>query len=267
MKKNITLFAILAVLLLTSCVQQKPAELYVPKNTVEFAGNAFTAFSLGGDVKIYATEDADNPSKRVIQAVVPIRKETDSAVSGLKINLTPLDDRGIRVREGFALEGEDLDNLLPVYNAGSGVERTIVFSLPAGPEGRKLFSSKEAAELLGKIKGVRMDFNVENTVENEAVAAPAKPAAPAAKQSSPDKKKEEFPMTLDGLCRKYGIYGYLARYEAALKNGDKKGAKKIEDQLWEIEKRVKNDKSIPENLRDRFKDYVEDKEDEIEDRY
>ena len=121
MNKIITLFAFLAVLLLTSCVQQKPAELYVPKNTVEFAGNAFTAFSLGGDVKIYATEDADNPSKRVIQAVVPIRKETDSAVSGLKINLTPLDDRGIRVREGFALEGEDLDNLLPVYNAGSGL--------------------------------------------------------------------------------------------------------------------------------------------------
>ena len=74
-------------------------------------------------------------------------------------------------------------------------------------------------------------------------------------------------MTLDGLCRKYGVYGLLARYENALKNKDKKGAKRIEDQLWSIEKKVKADRSIPESLRNRFKDYIEDKEDEIEDRY
>jgi hypothetical protein len=59
----------------------------------------------------------------------------------------------------------------------------------------------------------------------------------------------------------------LAQYEKAIKNGEKKRAKKIEDQLWEIEKSVKNDSSIPSSLRKRFVDYIEDKEDEIEDRY
>lgn len=74
-------------------------------------------------------------------------------------------------------------------------------------------------------------------------------------------------MTVDGLCRKHGIYGMLSRYESALRNGDRRGAKRIEDQLWTIEKRVRNDKSIPESVRNGFVRYIENKEDEIEDRY
>jgi len=253
MKKVLFLLASATCLLLTSC-GQKSAELYIPKNTVEFAGNAFSSFSLGADVKLYSTQDLDNSSKWVIQAVVPVRKEMQAPIPSLQISLTPLDERNIRVREGLVLEGEDLPNLVPVYNAGNGVERTIVFSVPDGFGGKKLFSGKEAAELIKKTKGVRMDFNVGGPAPaSEAVAVPGVP--------------EEFPMTLDGLCRKHGVYGLLGRYDAALRRGDKKGAKRIEDQLWSIEKKVKADNSIPSALRDRFKDYVEEKEDEIEDRY
>ena len=256
MKKVLFLLASAAVLLLASC-SQKPEELYIPKNTVEFAGNAFSAFSLGADVKLYTSPDPDNSSKWAVHAVVPVRKEIQEPIPSLRINITPLDDRSIRVREGLVLEGEDLPSLVPVYNTGSNVERTIVFSVPADEYGdKKLFSAKEAAELVKKTKGVRMDFIIEGPTQ----AATAQPvAAPAA--------QEEFPMTLDGLCRKYGVYGLLGRYDAALRRGDKKGAKRIEDQLWSIEKKVKADASVPSSLRDRFKDYVEDKEDEIEDKY
>ena len=59
----------------------------------------------------------------------------------------------------------------------------------------------------------------------------------------------------------------LAQYETHIKNKDKKAAKKVEDQLWQIEKKVKADNSLPEDLRKSFRNYVEDKEDEIEKRY
>lgn len=253
--KRVLFLATLLSLTLVACNQQKSAELYIPKNTVEFAGNAFTSFSLGADVKLYSAPDPDNDSKYAIHAVVPVRKEMQGAIPDLSINLTPLDDRSIRVREGLVLEGEDLPNLVPVYNASPNVERTIVFSVPAGPDGsKKVFSAKEAAELIKNTRGVRMDFNISNNVP--VATTPATPAQP-----------EEFPMTLDGLCRKYGVYGMLARYNNALRDGNKKGAKRIEDQLWAIEKKVKADKSVPEWLRDRFVEYIEDKEDEIEDRY
>ena len=74
-------------------------------------------------------------------------------------------------------------------------------------------------------------------------------------------------MTLDGLCRKYGVYGLLAQYESALRNDNDKRVKQLEDQLWSIEKRVKNDGNVPSWLRDRFVEYIEDREDELEDRY
>lgn len=245
------LFLAAALLVAAACDSDKPAELYVPKNTVEFAGNAFTDFSLGADVKLYSAQNPDNKSEWVIQAVVPVRKETKNKIGVLEIDLIPLDDRGIRVRDGFVMHGEDLDNMVPVYNAGDAVERSIVFSV--SEDGRKkYFSGKEAAELIARTKGVRMDFNISNptAVKEEAAATPS-----------------EYPMTLDGQCRRFGVYGMLSQYDNALKNGNKKRAKQIEDRLWEIEKRVKNDHSIPSSVRDAFVRYVEDKEDEIEDRY
>jgi hypothetical protein len=251
------LLLVSAALLAASCGfvgnKDASAELYVPKNTVEFAGNAFTSFSLGADVKLYTAAKPDDNSKWTLQAVVPVRKETNANISGLEIKLTPLDDRSIRVRDGMVLMAEDLADLVPVYNAGNGVERTIVFSID-DETGQKYFSAKEAQELIAKTKGVRMDFNLVG-------------GAPEVKAEEPKTEPEEYPMTLDGQLRKYGIYGKLAQYDKALRNKDKKKAKRIEDEMWAIEKKVKNDYTIPEWLRKSFVKYIEDKEDEIEDRY
>lgn len=258
--KRILLLAAVAALAL-SCSENKSQELYVPKNTVEFAGNAFTDFSLGADVKLYATPNPDNKKQWLVQAVVPVRKETKAKIDGLDIRLTPLDDRGIRVRDGFAMEGEDLEHLVPVYNAGEAVERTIVFSVAEGGV-KKYFSLKEANELLSKVKGIRMDFTVSNP---QPAAADKKSTAASTSSSSSSSAKE--PLTLNSLCNQYGVYGLLSQYESALKNGNSKRAKQIEDQLWSIEKKVKNDYTVPAWLRDQFVDYIEDREDAIEDKW
>jgi len=257
MKRILILAAVAA--LAISCSEKKTTELYIPKNTVEFAGNAFTDFSLGADVKLYATPNPDNKKQWLVQAVVPVRKETKAKINDLDIRLTPLDDRGIRVRDGFAMEGEDLEHLVPVYNAGDGVERTIVFSVAEGGV-KKYFSSKEANELLSMVKGIRMDFTVSNP--QPAAADKSKPAAAASSSSSGSE-----PLSLNSLCNQYGVYGLLSQYESALKNGNSKRAKQIEDQLWTIEKKVKNDYAVPAWLRDQFVDYIEDREDAIEDKW
>ena len=249
MKKLFVLFCFTA--LAWACGSDKPTELYVPKYTVEFAGNAFTSFSLGADVKLYTSQNPDASKEWTVQAVIPVRKEVKGAIDGLSINLVPLDERGIRIRDGFVLEGEDLANLVPVYNSADNIERTIVFSV-AQDGVKKYFTKKEAEKLLANTKGVRMDFNV---ASSKGVAAVA------------EQPKQENPNTLDALCKKYGVYGLLSQYESALRNDNNRRAKQIEDQLWSIEKKVKNDGSVPSWLRDRFVEYVEDREDQIEDRY
>ena len=134
--KRIFLLALAAVLF-AACANNEPSELYVPKSTVEFAGNAFSSFSLGSDVKLYTTISPENASEWTVQAVVPVRKETEATLESLDIKMVPLDDRSIRVRSGFVLQGEDLQSLVPVFNAGKSVERTVVFSVA---EGKKSFT-------------------------------------------------------------------------------------------------------------------------------
>ena len=56
--------------LMASCGGNNSKELYVPKNTVEFAGNAFTSFSLGSDVKLYTSPNPDAPKQWTVQAVI-----------------------------------------------------------------------------------------------------------------------------------------------------------------------------------------------------
>ena len=241
-----------AAAMFAACGNNQPSELYVPKGTVEFAGNAFSSFSLGADVKLYAVPSPSNSSEWTVQAVVPVRKETEAQLEELQISMVPLDAHNIRVRDGFVLVGEDLQNPLPVYNAGNGVERTVVFS--AG-DGQKYFSKKEADEIIAKTKGVRIDFNAVEKVKEE--------ARPTQKASI----VPQTPRTVEDLCRKYGIYGKMSRYETLIKNKDKKAAKKVEDEMWEIEKKVKNDNSLPEDLRKSFVSYVEKREDEIEKKY
>ncbi|MCR4995524.1 MAG: hypothetical protein K6A32_09180 [Bacteroidales bacterium] len=275
MKKNLFFFAAIA-LLAIACTSEKPTEIYIPKNTVEFAGNAFTCFSLGADVKLYSVQNPDESDEWTIQAVVPVRKDANLYLNTLSIDLLPLDDRGIRLRDDIVLAAEDLPNLLPVYNGGVQVERNIVFSI--ANEDDRYLSSSEVTALLEKTKGVRMDFNVLDLVapatNNVQTPAPELVAAPITSQvvETPAAKPapsapKTYPMTLDGLCRKYGIYGMLSRYDRELRNDNGSAAKRIEDQLWSIEKRVKKDSSIPKELRERFVDYIEDREDEIEDKY
>jgi len=252
----------MAAMLFTACTPEQPAEVYIPKNTVEFAGNAFSDFSLGADVKLNAVQNPADDSEWTIQAVVPVRKEIPNPLNDLAIKLTPLDDQGVRLRDGLVLEGEDLPDLIPVFNAGENVERVIVFSI-ANDE-QKYMSSSEVTQLLESTKGVRMDFNMtEPVAPQQPVAEEKEPEKPAAAPRAP----KTYPMTVDGLCRKYGVYGMLAQYERELRNDNKKAAKRIEDSLWDIEKRVKKDESIPKDLRKKFVEYIEDKEDDIEDRY
>ena len=243
MKKLI--LAAAAVLAFAAC-STTPAEIYIPKGQVEYAGNAFTSFSLGSDVKIYTAQNPDNKSQWVIQCVVPVRKETEDKILDLSIDLIPLDDKGLRVRDSFVLHGEDLSSMVPVYNSDSFVERTIVFSVSEGGH-KKYFKAKEANELVQSVKGVRMDFNA--SVE-EAAPAPVVAYNP-----------------VDPICRKWGVYAKLNAYDAALRRKDRKGAQNIENDLWKIEKQVKADGTIPQENRDRFVKYVEDKLDQIKDKY
>lgn len=275
MKKSLILSAVAAVLL-CACNSDKPVETYISKNTVEFAGNAFSSFSLGADVRLFTVQNPSDASEWTLQAVVPVRKEVGTPLADLSINLVPLDERGVRLRDGLVLQGEDLQNLIPVFNAGNNVERNIVFSIM--DDDKKYMTASEATRLVESAKSVRMDFNVTEPVAVEAApdttaadttaaAAPAAPAEPVAKAAPETKKPTEYPMTLDGQLRRFGIYGMLAQYDKYLRYDNEDAAKRIEDKLWEIEKRVKADRSIPSWLRDEFVDYIEDKEDEIEDRY
>lgn len=273
MKKK-TLLYIIAATFTCACSSSQPEECVIPKNTVELAGNAFSSFSLGADVKLHAVQNPENGSQWTIQAVAPVRKEVSTPIEELSLEVVPLDDSGVRLRDDLVLQAEDLANLLPVYNASENVERVVVFSIPE--KEKKYLSNSEVAQLLANTKKLRMNINATLQPEPSAAKVAETPAvtvkteakkettAPVATTTSAPK---EYPMTLDGLCRKHGVYGLLSQYEQALKNRNKSGAKKIEDQLWVIEKRIRADKSIPERLRSSFVRYVEDKEDEIEDRY
>lgn len=256
MKQLLIIFAMAAIM--TSC-SSKQAETIVTKEDVEIGGNAFSSFSLAGDVNFFLKQDPDAPSKYSLQATAPIKKESENKIKALAIELIPTDEKGTKVREGFSLFAEDLENLLPVYNSSKDVEKVVVFSVDSA--GKRDFSKKEAEELIRKIYGVNINFNF--------IAPPVSQESEAIEKQIADSEKRENikPRTIDDLCRKYGVYGLLSQYDAALKAGNKSKAKTIEDRLWKIETMVKNDRSLPESLRDGFKDYVEKREDQIEDKY
>lgn len=70
--------------------------------------------------------------------------------------------------------------------------------------------------------------------------------------------------TLESLLRYYRIQEKLKQFWECHYRKDKKQAEAIEDELWEIEKIVKNNNSIPESVRREFRDYIEDEEDRLE---
>lgn len=246
------LFLILAVfMLVVSCSTKKPVEVQIPKQNVELTGNGFQIFRLGADLKMVMVQSPDASDEWMIRASVPLMKVSEDPLGATAINLNLLDESGMKVRDGFFLTAEDLFDLIPKYNAEKNVEKTIIFS--ADEDSRKYFTYKEAADLLNRTKSVAMNVSLLQSQPDVAV-----PVA--------DQKKNE-PVTFNSLMEKYGVYGLLSQYDRALKNKDKKKAKKIEDDLYSICKKVKADPTVPESVAKRFRDYIEDKEDEIEDKY
>ena len=259
MKK--TLLIVLSALILASCGNDKPVETIVSKNDVDLTGNAFQSFRLGGDVRLLMAPNTDDNSKWMIRATVPLQKADERQIGMMTADINLLDGNGTKVREGFMLSAEDLASLIPVFNAASGTEKTVVFS--AGEGMKKDFTYKEASALLESVKKISMTLNTGVGSVNMPSATITTEMTETSQETTSEKKQ----VTLNSLLTDYGIYGMLSQYDKHLRNGDKKKAKQVEDRLYSIEKKGKNDASIPKSLRERFVDYIEDKEDEIEDRY
>lgn len=259
MKK--TLLLILVAVALFSCGgDTKPVEISIAKNDVDLNGNAFQSFKLGGEIRLLMTPNTNESSKWMIRATAPIQKTSNLTIGQMSAEINLLDDHGIKVREGFSLSAEDLEAIIPVFNAIDESEKTIVFS--AGEGMKRDFTYKEAVELINNVKKIGLTINVSNSsnvTPTEATTETTTETTTVEEQSKP--------LTLNDLLKNNGVYGLLSQYEKCLKKGDKKKAKQVEDRLYTIEKRVKNDESIPKSLRQRFVDYIENKEDEIEKKY
>ena len=234
-----------AALALQAC-SSTPKETFFDKSSVEFTGNAFSDFSLNDNVNVFLAQNPEDKSKWSIQATVPVKKVSEGTIDSLAIEIVPVDEKGIKVREDLCLQAQDLANIVPVFNSGDSTAKTLVF------RSDKEFSSKDAEAIMAKAKNLTMTFN--KLQSQQAIA------------EEEAEKNKEIP-TLNSLCEEYGIYGMLAQYERHLKKGDKRAAKRVEDRMWEIEKKVKADRSLPESLRKRFVEYIENREDQIEDKY
>ena len=256
MKKVLSLLTVLV--LLAGCSNKQPVEVQIPKQNVELTGNGFQIFRLGADLKLVMVQNPDKADEWMIRGSVPLMKVSESQLAETAIDVNLLDESGMKVRDGFVLTAEDLVNLIPKYNAEQNVEKTIVFSAAEGS--RKYFAYKEAAELLNRTKSVAMNVNVVEAQPEVAVET-----APAAQPKAAEKKAE--PVTFKSLMSKYGVYGKLSQYDKALSKKEKKKAKAIEDDLFAICKKVKADPTVPESVYKQFRQYIEDEEDRIEDKY
>lgn len=255
MKKVLLLLTVL-VLVASCATEKKPVEVLIPKQNVELTGNGFQIFRLGADLKLVTVQNPDKADEWMIRGSVPLMKVSEDLLAETAIDLNLLDENGMKVRDGFVLTAEELVNLIPKFNAEKNVEKNIVFSAAEGS--RKYFSYKEASDLLNAVKSVAMNVNVvqqQPEVAVEQVTAVGK------------KTEKKEPVTFKSLMSKYGVYGKLTQYDNALKGKDKKKAKKIEDELYAICKKVKADPSVPESVYKQFRQYIEDEEDRIEDKY
>ena len=61
--------------------------------------------------------------------------------------------------------------------------------------------------------------------------------------------------------------GLLNQYRSAVSKKDLRKAGQIEAKIYQIEKDVKKNDNYPENLRKRFLNYVENKIEDIDDKY
>jgi len=255
--KKILIFAVALLFLAAGCDSgKKPVEKLIPKPDVQLTGNGFQVFQPNGDLKLVLVQNIDNANEWALRASAPLVKVSEGLVGDMTIKVTLLNESGMKVRDDYVLVAEDLINLIPKFNAEKDVENNVIFV--ASPDSRKFFTFKEAADMLERTQAVAMNVAL-TEVEPDVVP-----------EQQAEKKKEEQkpePVTFNSLMQKYGIYGLLSQYDKALKAGEKKEAKKIEDKLYDICKKVKADKTVPEDLAKRFRDYIENEEDKIEDKY
>lgn len=252
MKKALILLMTVTLVCSCSLVSKKPVEKLISKQNIEMTGNGFEIFRLGADMKLVTVQNPDDADEWMIRGSVPLMKISEDQLTETEIVLNLLDESGMKVRDGYLLVAEDLVNLIPKYNAEKNLEKTIVFT--TGEDSRKYFSYKEACDILERTKQIAMNVNVVKA-EPEVAVTP-----------TPEKKKDG-PVTFQSLMEKYGVYGKLSQYDKALSQKEKKKAKQIEDDLFKICKQVKNDPTVPQSVAQKFRDYIEDKEDEIEKKY
>lgn len=250
------LFIILAVAAVLQACSSAPQEAVFDKTVVELVGNAFSDFSLSDDVTVFLAQNQEDQSKWNIQATLPVKKVSGDAIDSLSIEIVPVDEKGVKVREDFCIQAQDMANIIPVFNSGDSTAKTVVF------KSDREFTRKEAEAILTKAENLTIAFN---KLKSQQPAVAEETAEDNSKEEATAEKKEK--PTLNSLCEEYGIYGMLAQYEKLLKKGDKRAAKNVEDRMWEIEKKVKADQSLPESLRKRFVEYIETREDQIEDKY
>ena len=278
MKKLLFLF--FSVLILVSCGSKQPVEKSISKADVDLTGNAFNSFRLGGETKLLMVPSTDDKSKWMIRATTPLQKTDDITIGEMTAEINLLDGNGTKVREGFFLTANDLASIIPVFNTNNEAERNIVFS--ASENIKKDFTYSEAVDLISRVEKIGLTINTSKpyehygAVQREVTATPQnnniaslkgeKTSSTESTVKQPSTNVEDEPLTLNSLLKKHGIYGMLAQYEKMIKKGDRIKAKQIEDRMYEIEKRVQRDQSIPSDLRTRFVRYIEDKEDEIEDK-
>lgn len=254
------LIIVLAAFFLVSCGKKEAIEANIAQDKVELMGDLYGSFGVTGDAHLLMVPNPENKSAWMIRATVPIQKIDQKRLKTLSAGISLLDANGTKIDENFILVAEDLNSILPIFNSSPDTEKTLVFSAPEGL--KKDFSYKEASSFIEKVKKFGLTLTASKLNIPTGANKKETTAAKDESSSTPDDS-----MTLEDLLDQYDMYDKLEQYESCLKKGQKKKAKQIEDEMWVIEKKVKADPSIPWNLRTRFMNYIENKEDQIEAKY
>jgi hypothetical protein len=236
------LIIFIAALLLVSCGKK---EKTYSKAKVEMTGDLFNSLEVTNKARLFMTPNPANKSSWMICASVPMQKIDNKSIRVMHAGINLLDKNGTKVDPGFMLIAEDMKSVTPVLNSNTFVEKTIVFSTPYGL--RKDFSHMEAARLIKKTKQLGLILSTTKI----SMPTPSNGGA----------------VTLEDLLQQYDIYAKLQLYDSYLRRGESRKAKQLEDQMWTIEKQVQKDPSIPKSVRDAFENYIETREDQIEDKY
>ena len=130
-------------------------------------------------------------------------------------------------------------------------------------------NQKPKAEPDGPAGEPAVEAPVQETAPSQALT-PVKEDKPAKEEQKSQPQPEEVDvnsLTVDALCNQYGVYDLLDQYKQHIQSKDKKAAKEVQTQLGALKKQITNDHTLPQDLRDSFKTYVEDKEEEIKEHF